>query len=313
LAYYPLIQHTSTVTYSPSAKIFNLLGDQAVSASGGIVVLADPLADRNQLALLDSTQDNFNNPLDFSELLAKRTLNQSAINIDALPGAQLEAAAIQQTAVESVSNAHSNDVKVMTGRNASHDFVSAGGLQGYGVVHFATHGVVDADLPELSGLVLANADNQQSMSYLRPHEIANLNLDADLVVLSGCETGIGKSVGSEGLLSLSRPFLVAGARQVISSLWQVSDRATAVLMERFYFHLLQENQSPENALGMAQQWLREQPEWEHPYFWAGFVVQGGRHMEAPSQQFVNQQETVDQHEDLLDNQSPPLTLVNATL
>ncbi len=295
---------TTTVTYSPSAKIFDLLDGQRMSATASIVVLADPLAnDGNQIAMLDDVQDNFSSPLNFTELLAKRTLSQSAVNITALPGAQLEAAAIENAAEASDSNGYANQVKVMTGTNASHKFVSNGGLQGYGVVHFATHGIVDADMPELSGLVLANSDSGQSMSYLRPHEIAGLNLDADLVVLSGCETGIGKSVGSEGLLSLSRPFLVAGARQVISSLWQVSDQATALLMERFYFHLLQEDKSPEMSLRMAQQWLREQPQWDHPYFWAGFVVQGGRSIAEPNSQLA----------DVADDKSPPLTLVSAAL
>ncbi len=297
-----LVDNT-TVTYSPSAKIFDLLDDQPVVPATNIVVLADPLANETQVASVNDAQDNFSSPLNFTELLAKRTLSQSAVNITSLPGAQLEAAAIENAAGANENDGYGSNVKVMTGSNASHKFVANGGLQGYGVIHFATHGIVDADMPELSGLVLADSNGAQNMSYLRPHEIAGLDLDADLVVLSGCETGVGKSVGSEGLLSLSRPFLVAGARQVISSLWQVSDQATALLMERFYFHLLQEDQSPEMALRMAQQWLREQPQWEHPYFWAGFVVQGGRSLS----------ESADQFADAIDIESPPLTLVSAAL
>lgn len=271
----------STVTYSPSAQIFNLLGNSMqLDPTAGIVVLADPLTTKNQLALQNSSAaDQFTGPqIDFDNLVAQRSLSQSGVSVAALPGARLEAAAIEKAVHNAGVNQSEHSLKILTGVQANQQFVEGGGLNGYSVVHFATHGVIDADLPELSGLILTQDAENNEVSYLRPHQIAVLNLDADLVVLSGCETGIGKSIGSEGSLSLSRPFLVAGAKQVVSSLWQVSDRATAVLMERFYFHLLKENQSAELALRSAQQWMREQSQWEHPYFWAGFVVQGGRNM-----------------------------------
>ncbi len=278
-----MLVDNSTVTYSPSTKIFNLLSEPApiVSPASNIMVLADPLASTPDSNALITSGDQINNAysvsnLDFSHLMAQRSLRQSTVNIAALPGTRLEAAAIKQTVRDLAGKENSNQLKVLTGIEANQTFVESGGLSGYDIVHFATHGVVDADLPELSGLVLAQDAQHSEVSYLRPHQIAALRLDAELVVLSGCETGIGKSIGSEGSLSLSRPFLVAGARQVISSLWQVSDRATAVLMERFYYHLLKENQSSELALRSAQSWMREQPEWAHPYYWAGFVVQGGR-------------------------------------
>lgn len=271
-----LLVDNSTITYSPSAKIFDLL-DVSASAmgQGNIVVLADPMTGATDPLSQSQPDDLFPGPdVNFDNLVAQRSLSQSGVSISALPGARLEAAAIRNTLMESATVLEQDSFKVLTGEQASHQFVQGGGLRGYNVVHFATHGIIDADLPELSGLVLAG-DAPSDQTYLRPHEIAALEIDADLVVLSGCETGIGKSVGSEGLMSLSRPFLVAGARQVVSSLWQVSDRATAVLMERFYYHLLRENQSPEHSLRLAQQWLRQQPDWQHPYFWAGFVVQGG--------------------------------------
>lgn len=278
-----MLVDNSTVTYSPSAKIFNLLNEPVpiVSPATNIMVLADPLTSTSNTNALIPPGDQINNAysvsnLDFSNLMAQRSLAQSTVNIAALPGTRLEAEAIKKTVHDIATTGNSNRLKVLTGAQANQQFVESGGLSGYEIVHFATHGIVDADLPELSGLVLAQDAEHSEISYLRPHQIAALNLDADLVVLSGCETGIGKSVGSEGALSLSRPFLIAGAKQVVSSLWQVSDRATAVLMERFYFYLLKENQSPELALRSAQSWMREQPQWEHPYFWAGFVVQGGR-------------------------------------
>lgn len=298
-----LIAQTN-VTYTPSARIFNLLNGYSNQPSSNILVLADPLSAGTDDDLLQAEDAFAEANVDFSSMLAQRSLSQTGVNLTRLPGARLEAQAIADTASRADNN---GTIDIMTGAQANHDFVMNGGLNNYGVVHFATHGVVDADMPELSGLVLAYEQGTENMSYLRPHEIATLELDADLVVLSGCETGIGKSVGSEGLFSLSRPFLIAGARQVISSLWQVSDRATALLMERFYFHLLQENQLPEVALRSAQQWLSSQPGWEHPYFWAGFVVQGGRSLPTVNQQYASIEDNAQ------DTQSLPLTLVNAAL
>ncbi len=257
----PLIEYMG-VTYSPSARVFAQLSAEPGQPAGKTLVLADPMAN-----FPEPIQDEFAGlPFDLSNMTAMRSASQTGIDLLRLPGAQLEAAAIKRL---------SPDAIVKSGLQASHDFVISSDLSDYRTIHFATHGVVDAEVPALSGLVLASDHSSQSIEYLRPQQIVGLELNADLVVLSGCETGLGKSAGSEGLLSLSRAFLAAGAQQVIASLWQVSDRATAQLMERFYFHLLKENQPPEQALRAAQQWMQTQPDWQHPHYWAGFVVQGG--------------------------------------
>ncbi len=262
-----LLMANNNVTYIPSAQIFNRLGKQTIMPTDNILVLADPLVG-NQ----DQSQSAFaGTDIEFSNLMAQRSIAQSGVNIDKLPGARLEAAAIKAMAH---SSQHIN-ATLKIGAQASHEFVTNGALGDYDVIHFATHGIVDADVPGLSGLMMS-PDTAQSPRYLRPQEIAGLQLNAGLVVLSGCETGIGKSIAGEGLMSLSRPFLIAGVQQVISSLWKVSDRATAQLMERFYFHLLQQNQAPEQALQSAQQWMRQHSQWQHPNYWAGFVLQGTR-------------------------------------
>jgi CHAT domain-containing protein/Tfp pilus assembly protein PilF len=272
-----LLMDRSTVIYSPSARLFAMLDNNFTISPSSIAVLADPLADSgNMLALTEQAG------IGASNLFAQRALQQSAINVDRLPGARNEAMAIQQRVAATSNLQPINRVSMVTGSEASRDYVRSGGLQGFGILHFATHGVIDADVPELSGLVISgDPDSGEKMSYLRPHEIADLQLDADLVVLSGCETGIGKSLAGEGLMSLSRPFFVAGARQVISSLWKVSDQATAALMEHFYSHLLDDRQPAEQALKMAKEDMRADPQWQHPYFWAGFVLQGGRAHQTP--------------------------------
>ncbi len=114
--------------------------------------------------------------------------------------------------------------------------VQGGALRGFRVVHFATHGVIDAERPALSGLALSMVDaaGRPQEGFLHLHDIYNLELDADLVVLSGCRTALGKEVRGEGLIGLTRGFQYAGAPRVLASLWPVEDNATAALMERFY-------------------------------------------------------------------------------
>jgi CHAT domain-containing protein len=106
----------------------------------------------------------------------------------------------------------------------------------YRIIHFSTHGLLDSRHPELSGLVLSLFDEQghPEEGFLRLNEIYNLHLNADLVVLSACQTGLGKEVRGEGLMGLVRGFMYAGSPRVVASLWQVDDAATAELMKRFY-------------------------------------------------------------------------------
>ncbi|MEA2562667.1 MAG: hypothetical protein QOH06_4171 [Acidobacteriota bacterium] len=153
------------------------------------------------------------------------------------------------------------------GLEASRETVLSGRLSRYRLVHFATHGIVDTDHPELSGLLL-------SQGFLRAHEIYRLSLPADLVVLSACRTALGREMRGEGLVGLTRGFFHAGARSVLVSLWEVEDRATAELMRRFYREMLKEGRPPAAALRAAQASLRREPGWEAPYFWAGFILQG---------------------------------------
>jgi len=144
------------------------------------------------------------------------------------------------------------------------------------VVHFATHGILNTRTPELSGLVLSLVDERgrSREGFLRLHEVEDLRLDAELVVLSACETARGRRLEGEGTIGLTRAFLAAGARHVVASLWRVDDAATAELMHRFYTQLLRQRQSPAAALRAAQRQLAGTRQWAHPYFWAGFVVQG---------------------------------------
>jgi CHAT domain-containing protein len=147
-------------------------------------------------------------------------------------------------------------------------------LAHYRILHFATHGLLNSQHPELSGVVFSLVDEQGQPQdgFLRLHEIYNLKLNADLVALSACQTALGKEVKGEGLVGLTRGFMYAGAARVMASLWNVQDRATAELMKRFYQGMLSGGQRPAAALRAAQlaMWKENKP----PYFWAAFVLQG---------------------------------------
>jgi len=159
---------------------------------------------------------------------------------------------------------------------ASRDRALSAELGDYRYIHFATHGVLDSQHPELSAIVLSLVDEHRRPreGYLRLHEIYNLNLPAELVVLSACSSGLGKEVKGEGLIGLTRGFMYAGASRVVASLWQVDDEATAELMKEFYGRMLRGGLPPAAALREAQLAIRRQPQWGAPYYWAAFVLQG---------------------------------------
>lgn len=160
--------------------------------------------------------------------------------------------------------------------DASRENVTERNLANYKILHFATHGLLDTSRPEFSGLVfsLFDKDGKPRDGFLRLNQIYNLNLNSDLVVLSACQTALGKDVRGEGLIGLTRGFMYSGARSVVASLWKVDDAATAEFMKRFYRNLLQEKLMPAAALRAAQTEMKQLPRFRSPYFWAGFTIQG---------------------------------------
>jgi CHAT domain-containing protein/Tfp pilus assembly protein PilF len=147
----------------------------------------------------------------------------------------------------------------------------------YRFVHFATHGFLNSFHPELSGLVfsLFDREGKDQDGFLSALEVYNLKLPVDLVVLSGCRTGLGKDVKGEGLVGLTRGFMYAGAARVLVSLWDVDDEATAALMTRFYEGMLgTRHLSAAAALRAAQISIAKEGRWRSPYYWAAFILQG---------------------------------------
>lgn len=149
-------------------------------------------------------------------------------------------------------------------------------LSKYRYLHFATHGILNSEHPELSGLVFSMVDEKgkPQNGFLKLVDIYGLNLKADLVVLSACQTALGEDVRGEGLIGLTRGFMNAGALRIVASLWRVDDAATAELMSQFYREMFVNRKSAAAALRSAQIHVSEQKRWRSPYYWAAFTIQG---------------------------------------
>lgn len=192
-----------------------------------------------------------------------------ALDIPRLPGTKQEAQTILSFAPES-------ERKQALDFDANKATATSEELGQYRFVHFATHGFLDSVNPELSGIVLSLVDERgvPQSGFLRAHELYNLKLPVEMIVLSACQTGLGKEIRGEGLVGLTRGFMYAGAARVVVSLWSVDDDATSDLMGRFYKGMLKNGLRPAAALRNAQVEMWKQPKWRAPYYWAAFVLQG---------------------------------------
>jgi CHAT domain-containing protein len=192
----------------------------------------------------------------------------STLTLARLPFSRAEAAAISSLAPGAVTT--------FVGAEATRDRVIGQALADYRFVHFATHGIVNQEVPSLSSLVLSLVDRAgkaRDGSVMLP-DVYDMTLNADVVVLSGCQTALGKDIRGEGPIGLARAFMYAGATRVVASLWHVDDLATAELMKRFYRGMLAGKLTPAAALRAAQLEMAGTPRWRSPYYWAAFVLQG---------------------------------------
>src|SRR5262249_8147106 len=139
-----------------------------------------------------------------------------------------------------------------------------------------SHGLLNSNHPELSGIVLSlvDRDGKPQDGFLRLHDVYNMNLRADLVILGACETGLGKDIKGEGLVGLTRGFMYAGTPRVMASLWKVDEDATVELIKRVYKKMEKEAQTPAAALREAQIEMWREKRWQQPYYWSGFILQG---------------------------------------
>jgi CHAT domain-containing protein/tetratricopeptide (TPR) repeat protein len=261
------------IAYLPSASVLAALRREPAPppAERTLAVLADPVFDRRDPRVAAAAAVIAEGAVDTPppSLPASPTVDVTRAGFARLPGSRREAEAI-------AALVEPRQARVLLDFQASRRALLDGALAGSRILHLATHGVIDTRTPELSGLVLSLVDERGAPQdgFLGLRDVFGLRLDAELVVLSGCETALGKELRGEGLMGLTRGFLYAGARRVAASLWRVQDRATAELMTRFYQGLLTHGLPPAAALREAQLALLGDRRFAAPAYWAPFIVVG---------------------------------------
>lgn len=272
-----LLINTNAISSSPSISTLRAIRSQKNdrrSPNRTLVVIADPVFSRND--------DRVKIPR-MAPVVADAASGQSPdegaqrglVSISRGSGparltySSLEADAISATAPRGTT-------MIAKGFDASRETAMSQQVGQYQIVHFATHGYLDSEHPELSGIVLSMVDpNGVRQNGLMPlHDIYSLDLSAELTVLSACQTALGKDISGEGLVGLSHSFLSAGSKSVVATLWKVDDRATANLMTGFYDSMLQKGMPTGAALRSAKLKMMKEKQWRAPYYWAGFVLQG---------------------------------------
>ena len=279
-AFVPLmVEHE--VTSIPSASTLAVLRSELQSrapAEKVVAVFADPVFDKTDERVSEdlSRKAGGHHGARIASATEKNVAVDTAISADEvlplprLPYTRQEADAI-------LALAPPTGRKAALGFDANRAAVMSDDLSKYRLIHFATHSFLDSVHPELSSIALSMFDRQgrPQEGFLRAHEIFNLKLEAELVVLSACRTGLGKEVKGEGVYGMTRGFMYAGSRRVLVSLWDVQDQATARLMSDFYRGILGAKRLPAAAaLRAAQIAVWRDGRWAAPYYWAGFVLQG---------------------------------------
>jgi CHAT domain-containing protein len=204
----------------------------------------------------------------FGDPLYEDTLFNSQIKY-----ARLEFSGKEIENIASFFKAESSDI-YLRNKATEENLKQKNDLDKFNYIHFATHGFINEDKPDLSSLVLTSGKNSGEDGFLQAAEIFKLKLNPELVVLSACQTGLGKLVRGEGIVGLTRAFMYAGAPSVLVSLWSVSDMSTATLMGAFYKNLIKNKLSKTDALRQAQLTLISDPTYSHPFYWAPFILIG---------------------------------------
>ncbi len=264
----PLITSYDTINI-PSGLTLAVMRNQRQQpqSQSKMIVIADPVFEPSDSRVVKNLSAR-------KQTSEKSLLNDVALraiggNIPRLPGTRLEASRIKALF-------KSREAIQVTDFEASRELVLSGRLASYQMIHFATHGFANTEKLELSGLVLSLVDRNGNpkQGYLLLQDIYNLNLPTELVVLSACQTGLGREVRGEGLIGLTRGFMHAGTRRVVVSLWSVSDVGTTELMTRFYREYVKRKLSAAEALRRAQLSMLKEKRWRDPFFWAAFQLQG---------------------------------------
>jgi CHAT domain-containing protein len=274
---------TNKVSYAPSASVTAAMREQKRTAGRNILLVADPIFSANDPRLqrgsaVGGNQAESTRGLGLDSAVTDVTGPQIPLappsggppKLSRLAGTRTEAEQISRLA-----NTSGAQADMWLDLSANEHEVKTREIQSYRVLHLATHGILDAQRPQFSGLVLSLVGNKNDDDgFLRTNEVFNLKLGAPLVMLSACESGLGKVQRGEGVIGLTRAFMYAGAPTVGVTLWSVADKPTAELMTDFYQHLLGPNASPSSAMREAQLAMISGKKYSAPFYWAPFVLVG---------------------------------------
>jgi CHAT domain-containing protein/predicted negative regulator of RcsB-dependent stress response len=275
----PLVANYEIIN-TPSASILGELRKEATQRQPAKVLAAfgDPVFELNYAQRKETTGDGQSVAMQALEIAPlQHALRDIELNGDSFDPSVIKPLFYAKRELANLRDAASSgETFVASGFTATREQLLSTDLTQYAILHFATHGLLDPKRPENSGLVLStvNREGQAQNGFVGLQDIYGLRAPVDLVVLSACQTALGKDVRGEGLLGLTRGFMYAGASSVVASLWKVDDEATAELMRQFYTNMLQKEMTPADALRAAQNSIRQRPEWNAPYYWAGFTLQG---------------------------------------
>ncbi|MDQ1523909.1 MAG: hypothetical protein QOE47_1833, partial [Pyrinomonadaceae bacterium] len=273
---------TNEIVYAPSASIVAELRrqvrrtDAATSARGGMLLVADPVFDATDSRLQSSSPQGATRA---RETVRGLSLASALADVTNVKGGNLKLVRLDGTRAEAeeiakLARASGGQADVWLDFDASESNLSARKLDGYRVLHFATHGLLDAERPQFTGLALSLVGQSNADGFLRVDEVFNLRLGSPLVMLSACETGLGRERRGEGVIGLTRAFMYAGAHTVGVSLWSVGDKSTAELMPEFYRRLLAGREGAPAAMRASQLALIAGKRYSAPFYWSPFVIVG---------------------------------------
>lgn len=275
---------TNEVVYAPSASVVGAIKQQRTkSDSRAMLIIADPVFNSNDARARKTTgapaADADVRGLGIQGALADVAgSNAPAPNqqMEGLPLARLNGTRTEADQISKLAKASGGQADVWLDLDANEDSLVARDVSKYRIIHVATHGLLNAERPQFTGVVLSLVGNKTHDGFVRTDEVFNLRLGSPLVMLSACETGLGKEKRGEGVMGLTRAFMYAGAPTVGVSLWSVADKSTADLMTDFYKRLLSTGQSTTSsgALREAQLAMISGKKYSAPFFWAPFVLVG---------------------------------------
>lgn len=275
---------TNEIVYAPSASVVGAIKQQRTkNASKAMLIIADPVFNSNDARAQKKpasapTSDAEARGLGIQSALTDvsgSTPPAPAAQMEGLPLARLNGTRTEADQISKLAKASGGQADVWLDLDANEDNLGARDVTKYRVIHVATHGLLDAERPQFTGVVLSLVGNKTNDGFVRTDEVFNLRLGSPLVMLSACETGLGREKRGEGVMGLTRAFMYAGAPTVGVSLWSVADKSTADLMTDFYKRLLSsEGTTSSSALRGAQLAMISGKRYSAPFYWAPFVLVG---------------------------------------